>query len=115
MEKENEKTVTVKFTVAAFRYNGKVYKSAAVEKAAEDGDVEAQAIVANLVAIGSGVVSVVDETSAPAAKAPKAAKKAIAKAKAAKSQKTPKTPAKPQEAEAPKASEGDTSEEGDPE
>lgn len=50
---------TVKFTVPSFRYEGKEYKSADVEKAADEGDEEALAIVANLVKIGSGIVEVV--------------------------------------------------------
>jgi hypothetical protein len=48
--------VTVKFAVPSFRYEGVEYKSAEVEKAAEAGDEAALAIIANLVAMGSGIV-----------------------------------------------------------
>lgn len=59
-KKKTEGSVsTVKFTVPSFRYEGKEYKSADVEKAADEGDEEALAIVANLVKIGSGIVEVV--------------------------------------------------------
>ena len=54
----SEEQVGVKFAVPAFRYEGKVYKSADVEAAVNAGDEEAAAIVANLVKIGSGVVEV---------------------------------------------------------
>ena len=50
--------VTVKFTAPSFRYEGREYKSADVEKAAEAGDESALAIIANLVSIGSGIVAV---------------------------------------------------------
>jgi hypothetical protein len=59
-KKSKEGKVGVKFTVPAFRYKGVEYKSAAVEKAVIDGDEDAQALVANLVKIGSGVVEVSD-------------------------------------------------------
>jgi hypothetical protein len=52
----------VVFTVPAFRYKGKEYKSADVQKAAEEGDEDALAIIANLVNIGSGNVKVVGES-----------------------------------------------------
>lgn len=48
--------VTVKFAVPSFRYEGVEYKSADVEKAAEEGDEKSLAIIANLVAMGSGIV-----------------------------------------------------------
>lgn len=84
---------TVKFAVPAFRHEGKEYKSADVEKAANNGDEDAEALVAALVAMGSGVVEVVsveaesepseEELAALAAAAADKAEKAAAK-KAAK-------------------------------
>jgi hypothetical protein len=55
--------VNVRFTVPSFRYKGVEYNSAALEKAAEEGDENAQFIIANLVKIGSGIViaSEIDE------------------------------------------------------
>jgi hypothetical protein len=92
-EKKSADTVeTVKFAVPAFRHEGKVYKSADVEKAANNGDEDAEALVAALVAMGSGVVEVVEvEEAAPepteeekaALAAEKAEKAAAAKAKKA--------------------------------
>lgn len=54
-------SVTVKFTRQAFRYKGVEYKSADVQKAAEEGDEDALAIIANLVQKGSGVIQVTGE------------------------------------------------------
>jgi hypothetical protein len=60
-EKKTEGPVNVRFTVSSFRYKGVEYKSAEVEKAADEGNEEALAIVANLVKIGSGVVEIIEE------------------------------------------------------
>jgi hypothetical protein len=59
-KKSTEGQVGVKFTVPAFRYEGVEYRSAAVEKAVLEGDEAAQAIVANLVKLGSGIVEVTE-------------------------------------------------------
>ena len=77
MEKETNAgtETTVKFTVPAFRYKGVEYKSAQVEKAAEAGDENALAIVANLVKIGSGIVEIVEVEASDAPPAPKKSKK----------------------------------------
>lgn len=74
MKRNIESAVTVKFTVPAFRYKGVEYKSAEVEKAAEAGDETAQAIVANLVKMGSGIVQLVDGDEEPEALPPAKAK-----------------------------------------
>lgn len=58
---KKEGTVSVEFAVSSFRYKGVEYKSADVEKAAEDGDEDALAIVANLVRMNSGVLKQADE------------------------------------------------------
>lgn len=80
MNKENQNAgaVDVSFTVPAFRYNGQEYKSAEVEKAVEEGDEDAAAMVADLVKIGSGVVSVKKaEVKAPKAQKGSRAPKAV--------------------------------------
>lgn len=58
MAKKNkpEGTVNVEFTVSSFRYKGVEYKSAAVEKAASEGNEDALALIATLVKMGSGVL-----------------------------------------------------------
>ena len=57
-EKKHDGPVSVKFTVPSFRYNGLEYKSAEVEKAAEEGHEDALAIIEELVKIQSGVIEV---------------------------------------------------------
>lgn len=78
-EKKSEGPVNVTFTAPSFRHKGVVYQSAEVEKAAEEGNEEALALVATLVQIGSGIVSVVSAEEQPeaaeGAPAPKASKK----------------------------------------
>lgn len=62
-EKKTDGPVSVKFTKPAFRYKGIIYKSAEVEKAAQEGSEEAQAIIANLVSLGAGCISVMEAVS----------------------------------------------------
>lgn len=64
-------SVNVKFTVPSFRYKGVEYNSTALEKAAEEGEENAQFIIANLVKIGSGIViaSEIDEADVDAEQA----------------------------------------------
>lgn len=60
-EAEKGAVSKVRFTAPAFRYKGVEYNSALVEKAVNEGDEEATAMVANLVKINSGVVEVTEE------------------------------------------------------
>lgn len=73
MAKKKSAAVSVKFRSPSFRYKGKKYISADVEKAAEAGDEDALRLMATLVNIGSGVINV-EAVSAgePAPKVPKA-------------------------------------------
>lgn len=99
MSKENKSSAeqTVKFVRAAFRYEGKLYKSADVEKAAAAGDEAALAVIANLVALGSGVIKVVEEgEEVEQPKAPKA-KASAAKGKGSKKSESVKTEGGPNE------------------
>lgn len=57
-ESKNAGAVNVTFAVPAFRYEGVEYKSADVEKAAEEGDEKALEIISALVKMGSGIVQV---------------------------------------------------------
>ncbi len=59
---KSEGPVNVKFTCSSFRYKGVEYNSAVVEKAAEEGNEQALELVANLVKIGSGIVSVSEDS-----------------------------------------------------
>lgn len=56
-KKQEAEEVSTRFTSPSFRYKGVKYISADVEKAALAGDEDALAIIANLVSIGSGVIS----------------------------------------------------------
>ncbi|MBZ0245145.1 MAG: hypothetical protein K8H85_04285 [Cyclobacteriaceae bacterium] len=102
-KKKTPKQATVQFTVPAFRHKGVEYKSAEVEARINEGDVEAEALVRELVEKGSAVVDIVHvdavdlqaeaqaeaEKKEKAAAAKKAKDEAKAEAKAKKSTKTP--------------------------
>lgn len=64
-KKKSEGTVSVEFAVPSFRHKGVEYKSADVEKAANEGDEDALALIAHLVKIGSGVLTQVEEKGGP--------------------------------------------------
>lgn len=59
-EFENAGPSNYKFVVPAFRYEGVEYKSADVEKAVDAGDETAEAILAKLIEMKSGIVQRVD-------------------------------------------------------
>lgn len=91
MHKNKSAAVTVTFQSPSFIHKGKKYLSKDVEAAAEEGDEEAQLIIAELVKKGSGIISIQEEGQAPAAP------------KNPKPPKAPKAPKAPKEPKAPKA------------
>ena len=52
--------VNVKFTAVNIHHNGKVYNCAELEKLAEEGDEAALQVIAELVALQSGVIEVTE-------------------------------------------------------
>lgn len=57
-KKKTPKVATVQFTVPTFRHKGVEYKAAELEARINKGDVEAEALVKELVEKGSGVIEV---------------------------------------------------------
>lgn len=102
-KKKLDRVATVEFTVPTFRSKGVEYKSADVEAAANDGDIDAQELIKMLIEKGSTVVRMVEVDADELAAQAKAEEKAKADAEAKAAEAQAKADAK---AEAAKAGKG---------